>query len=750
MYCNIVIRIQNDLIVNANSTERFYELMDFSDIIYDDMVEEYDYVELLDEDTSVFIEWLYTLGYDFNNPDEMLYVKNNLNKFILKAIKLNVIRDIFQRDDNSMIVPMFGGNQHYTIVDDSIQILNRDGLNNVYNFFVNNLYVEDSMDLVRNGSIDPDYDEKINGTHYYVYGRGGAQGYYKNNVLDGLDADYSISARTRFEEHYSTAISAYKNGKYSTAFNSFGRALHYLQDVASTPHAAGLIYKDDVPELIFPYYHNYYENWVALVYNTQYPRDSRYIATTATNYYQTILDYDNPSEIFNSLAQLSASFKDNLTAVKSDITDPNYEPYVETASACIPYVQQLTAALMYRFYEDVTNPNRYPHYIKDGSIYYLKNVGNGKYLDMESWGSDNGTQLQFYTFHGDTNQQFKVVMQEDGSFYFSPINANDNSKKITINSSVVLSTTGTKIKPVYYKNGNYRLMYESGDRNFKSILVPLDDIFDDRIVSANWNPNNNLHYWSFEEVVNCSIGSKQLSISQYESKRIIFTPSISRTYTFYTMGSTDTYFENLYYRVGTGNSNLYPVILTPDDDSGEALNAQYTAELVAGRTYILLLKCYGSKKGNSDFFINNFYPEVIQGQSSTRADTYTITDNGRFDNPYDTINIYQITGHTLSYYRNNYYSTMEITVHFTTWEKDDGYQYYFIYDGSTSPTNYIYEKKFEHYPGSKNSTPKNYTFTSTHSIYDINTDNLYIMYGASGSLADTWYNNNFYVTIKVY
>ena len=43
-------------------------------------------------------------------------------------------------------------------------------------------------------------------------------------------------------------------------------------------------------------------------------------------------------------------------------------------------------------------------------------------------------------------------------------------------------------------------------------------------------------------------------------------------------------------------------------------------------------------------------------------------------------------------------------------EKNDGYQYVFLYDGTSESSTLLYEQEFEHVPGSQSSTVKTYSF----------------------------------------
>ena len=83
-------------------------------------------------------------------------------------------------------------------------------------------------------------------------------------------------------------------------------------------------------------------------------RQSIYVASSANEFYTTVLNLDNPGSILNQIAKFSYQYKDIVKDYSKDTTDLNYSYYVTVASACLPYSQKMTAAVLNRFYEDVT------------------------------------------------------------------------------------------------------------------------------------------------------------------------------------------------------------------------------------------------------------------------------------------------------------------------------------------------------------------------------------------------------------
>jgi len=132
----------------------------------------------------------------------------------------------------------------------------------------------------------------------------------------------------------------------------------------------------------------------------------------------------------------------------------------------------------------------------------------------------------------------------------------------------------------------------------------------------------------------------------------------------------------------------------------------------------------------------------------TRTTQYTITDSGRFNQNYDIIDLDSVASMSVSALKAKGYSTITLTFSIEIWEKDDGYQHIYIYDGYGSSYTMFYQKDIEHVAGSKSSTHITYTFSYTMNLDDFDDGNrLYILYGAHGNFADTWYNTNLTVRL---
>lgn len=761
------INIKNNKKVEASELETSNQIVEnknkfnisFDDIEYPSYVEELDYVELMTlDDINAFNNWILSFNVNHNSKENILFVRNNLNKLILKAIKLNVIRDIFINKN-----ARFSGDTHSLILTHAIEIFEYDGKFEVTNFYVN--YLDTLSDAVQ----APDDDELFNGTHYYVYNEEDLNNtYYQNNYNTG--GKYSISARTRFEEHYTAAINLYKNKKIRQSMDELGRALHYLQDVASAPHSLGITQIKEVNDILTSIPipangHVYYENWV----KTNYTYSSVYKTTTAAAVYSQVLNLDNPGEILNDIAEFSATVGNALKNESLPTYNPDYSLYQSVASACLPYAQQMTAAMLNRFYQDVTSNTRNPQYLKDGAVYYIKNLANNKYIDVKSWSTDNNAVTHTYDFTGDTNQQFRAELQDDGSYRFTPMHAFDKKFHIseTVGSYYDLNITsvGHKFKIVYQIDNSYRIIPEYGtdldveieiepeilnsikEIKYKYYKYPIAQESDEVEVNPTevWNPSANKYLWKFEEAPFVYPGETSIYLGKNQKDKVIINVPTAGYYTIETIGSLDTYFENLISRTGTGNTTTTSVISIPSDDDGTNRNAKYTnVYMEPSKTYILTLRCFTGYSGNTTLKISGNTPNYIQANAEIRLlNVYTIDDSGRFNNSFDIVNISSICGQTISSLISQGYKKLRVKISINICEVDDGYQYMWIYDGSGSSANILWTQEIEHKVGEQDSNYRTYIFNDAIiDLDDIISNQIYMRYGASGSGNDTWKNKN--------
>lgn len=127
-----------------------------------------------------------------------------------------------------------------------------------------------------------------------------------------------------------------------------------------------------------------------------------------------------------------------------------------------------------------------------------------------------------------------------------------------------------------------------------------------------------------------------------------------------------------------------------------------------------------------------------------------ITDDGRFDQIYDTVSLINqnINFDTLE---SNDYANVYIDIKFMVREQDDGYQYFFIFKNSQeSNDSLIQMTPFEYYPNERKRVYEERFFSlDAIPISEFNASSFVIRWGASGNYEDDWYNYDVYVRVSV-
>ena len=152
---------------------------------------------------------------------------------------------------------------------------------------------------------------------------------------------------------------------------------------------------------------------------------------------------------------------------------------------------------------------------------------------------------------------------------------------------------------------------------------------------------------------------------------------------------------------------------------------------------------------------------------AVRSNSVTVTDTGRSKQPFDKVGI--ISDYNVLDLQRAGYKSIDVTVSLALSEKDDGYQYIFLYadekcqDSNISSLLDIYDKyvfgeekedpsllyayKHDHNPDAADSSWETVTFSVTIELSKLKSD-LYIRYGASGNKGDDWLNKDVSVTVS--
>ncbi len=134
------------------------------------------------------------------------------------------------------------------------------------------------------------------------------------------------------------------------------------------------------------------------------------------------------------------------------------------------------------------------------------------------------------------------------------------------------------------------------------------------------------------------------------------------------------------------------------------------------------------------------------------TDEYIINDDGRFEQDYDNINL-EWLGLDYNTLVNQGYDYLEISISIFVAEIDDGYQWFFIYNGSDNDDMMLDSKYIEHGVGYKETGYSCETIIFRISLDDLDdtndvADNFFtIRYGASGNYDDDWKNKDLKISI---
>jgi hypothetical protein len=275
---------------------------------------------------------------------------------------------------------------HEDIVKKSLALLEKEKKTRPVGFYKN--YTEQIL----KGCTQPDEEGDIDhgsGMHYYssVNQKGKelstVSGYYKNR-----NGELVRSARTLFEDNYTSAVSLYKSGKTEQAMISLGRALHFVSDIGCTVHVAN-IRRIDKPNNV----HYAFEKHVttSCAKHTAESYDKR-----LSKYYEK----DNVGEALNKLSKYAAKFTDTILHL-----DPR--AFDDVAKNTLPVTQQNCMAVLLKFYDDCNSDKG--NYICDKKLYSVKNEISGLMLTASKKG------LTLENSDKTLEQKLQIVMADDGT-----------------------------------------------------------------------------------------------------------------------------------------------------------------------------------------------------------------------------------------------------------------------------------------------------------------------------------------------
>lgn len=144
-------------------------------------------------------------------------------------------------------------------------------------------------------------------------------------------------------------------------------------------------------------------------------------------------------------------------------SNPDYNAFYTSNCAFSKRAERPLLTLSYQAPANIAN-----------GVYYIRNRKSSLYMDAEQDLSHNGNVIQ-YTFHGGSNQQWKVEKQSDGYYKLTNLYPQHNGKVLDVASGVITNNQNVQIyasnntpaqRWAFFSNGDgsYRLMPKAGNQ----------------------------------------------------------------------------------------------------------------------------------------------------------------------------------------------------------------------------------------------------------------------------------------------
>ncbi len=333
----------------------------------------------------------------------------------------------------------WGGVTHRDIVKKALALLDKEKKQKVSAFF--KAYYKQ----LESGCTAPDSGEDVDcgaGMHYYSCsnprGKELAQtnGYYKDRL-----GRFLPSARTLFEQNYTSAVSLYKAGKKAEGMTCFARAAHFVSDMGCPVHVSNIRCIDRRGNI-----HYAFEKHAKTTCEV-------YSAETFDRRLSKLYEKDSFQDALNKLVSFSAKY---VKMVRS--LDPLQFDDIE--SNTLIFTQQNVMALMVRYYNDCTNDNG--NYISDNKTCAFKSVFSGLSLTV------TGKGLRLEEINKDLEQKIKVCWNDDGSFCLKTADGN-----LVANNLKGYVKPDSEHEPAKFRaicTGKRQFILTVGSKDFKRVL----------------------------------------------------------------------------------------------------------------------------------------------------------------------------------------------------------------------------------------------------------------------------------------
>lgn len=186
-------------------------------------------------------------------------------------------------------------------------------------------FSQKTIGYVKNGATYPDSYETENGSAHH----------YCTPDLKGK-WNSSDSAVIRCDNHYYNSVAEFSYGEYQLAYNYLGRAIHYLSDVNSPPHAREIIGGP----------HRWYEKYVR---NNWQNSESDFYTTSASSDTYTFM-CDTYNNIFRNFATLSHSASYScFDVIRGDYVASDSTASRDATRDCFLRTERAIAGMGYRY-----------------------------------------------------------------------------------------------------------------------------------------------------------------------------------------------------------------------------------------------------------------------------------------------------------------------------------------------------------------------------------------------------------------
>lgn len=275
--------------------------------------------------------------------------------------------------------------------------------------------------------------------------------------------------------------------------------------------------------------------------------------------------------------------------------------------------------------------------LKEDLVYTLRNGRSNLYMDVKGWSQSSGTRIQQFTWHGDSNQQFKLKKISTDVYEIIPqvntalrVDVADNSsaENAIVKTYTANSTTAQRFKMVHMGKGAYKIL--TGSSNYTKVLSIDNDGTEirDWVLQRTYTENSsdyNSGQWYFERYDTLSVlETEDISIGKFGKNRfdlnfILPDNSFQEVeYVVETVGSIDTYLE------------LYKddERIAYDDDSGEGTSSKIKFKATSDSEYRIEVKCFSLFTGNSTIRLypaKELYFNSMNGSIDTREQVQSAT-----------------------------------------------------------------------------------------------------------------------------